>query len=98
MHPELLPDILDVLPSEQFHTKSITNEVSSSKDTRKRKRSSHSIVTPAKRSRTEDDEYEEETYRYNRSGRDDDFDLFDGQLLTTNDEVLATVTTSITEV
>jgi hypothetical protein len=92
VRPELLPDILDVLSSEQFHTKS----VSSTKDTRKRKRSSHPIVTPAKRS-TEDDE-EEETYRYNRTGRDDDFDLFDGKLLTTNDEVLAAVTTSITEV
>jgi len=93
--PEPLPDILDVLSSDQFHAESIT--VSSSKHTRKRKRSSYPIVSPAKRS-TEEYEYEEETYRYNRSGRDDDFDLFDGQLLTTNDEVLATVTTSITEV
>jgi len=94
MLPEPLPDILDVLSSDQFHAESIT--VSSSNHTRKKKRSSH-IVTPAKRS-TEEYAYEEETYRYNRSGRDDDFDLFDGQLLTTNDKVLATVTTSITEV
>lgn len=89
---EPLPDILDVLSSDQFHAES----VSSSKHTGKRKRSSH-LVTPAKRS-TEEDEHEEETYRYNRSGRDDDFDLFDGELLTSNDKVLATVTTSITEV
>ena len=94
MPPEPLPDTLDVLSSDQFHAESIT--VSSSNHTRKRKRSSH-LVTPAKRS-TEEDEYEEEIYRYNRSGRDDDFDLFDGELLTSKDEVLATVTTSITEV
>ena len=94
MPPKPLPDILDVLSSDQFHAES----VSSSNHTRKRKRSSHRpIVTPAKRS-TEEYAYEEETYRYNRSGRDDDFDLFDGELLTSNDEVLATVTTSITEV
>ena len=85
MPPEPLPDILDVLSSDQFHAESIT--VSSSNHTRKRKRSSHPIVTPAKRS-TEEYEHEEETYRYNRSGRDDDFDLFDGELLTTKDEVL----------
>ena len=93
MPPEPLPDILDVLSSDQFHAESIT--VSSSKHTRKRKRSSH-LVTPAKRS-TEENEHEEETYRYNRSGRDDDFDLFNGELLTTNDEVLVNAT-SITEV
>ena len=93
MPPEPLPDILDVLSSDQFHAES----VSSSNHTRKRKRSSHHpIVTPAKRN-TEEDEYEEETYRYNRSGRDDDFDLFNGELLTTNDEVLVNAT-SITEV
>lgn len=93
MPPEPLPDILDVLSSDQFHAESIT--VSSSNHTRKRKRSSH-LVTPAKRS-IEEDEYEEEIYRYNRSGRDDDFDLFNGELLTTNDEVLVNAT-SITEV
>ena len=94
MPPEPLPDILDVLSSDQIHAES----VSSSNHTRKRKRSSHHpIVTPAKRN-TEEDEYEEETYyRYNRSGRDDDFDLFNGELLTTNDEVLVNAT-SITEV
>lgn len=87
----LLPDVLDVLSSEVMPhaAKSFPSDTQMEPP---RLSSSYPIVTPVKQQNTEDDDCEESTYSYCRSGISDDFDLFNGALLrASEDEVLANV-------
>lgn len=71
-----LPDVLDVLSSEQLVTAPISKKI----------KIQAAIVTPVKHEA--EDDYEDGADRY-RNGISDDFDLFDGELLrATEDEVL----------
>ena len=86
-----MPDVLDVLSSEVM-PHAANSFPSDTQMEPPRRSSSYPIVTPVKQQNTEDDDCEESTYSYSRSGISDDFDLFNGALLrASDDEVLANV-------